>query len=474
MCLRQKPSVKLRSKLLHFPAIPVCLHHLPQQPGFILGLRFGRNTSAIGLATNPTLDPATPNFGWTDRGIVIQTTTTTNNAIDPVVRDESDNLWLVFGSYWSGINLVTSIATIERNWQDSEPAMAHDIMKLIQPATDPTPIVEHFRGIHGTELLTAAVSHFKLFDKLAEKSLSAAELRHQLGLAERPFVVLTTALSAMKLLRKERDGRFALTELAREHLVAGAPFDMSSYVGLAAQNPSVLEMVERLKTNRPRGSDKDAKGTEFIYREGTPSAMDEEESARRLTLSLSGRARNVAPLLAEAVPLDGVSILLDIGGGSGIYSYALLRRNPQLRGIILDRAEVNKVAREIADEFAVASRVEFMDGDMFAVAYPRNVDAVLLSNVLHDWDVAECRQLVGQAAEALAPGGQLIIHDVFLNDDMDGPLPVALYSAVLFALTEGRAYSGAEYRAWMEEAGLNPRPIVPTLIHCGALVGVKR
>jgi len=345
-------------------------------------------------------------------------------------------------------------------------------MKLARPATDPTPIVEHFRGIHATELLTAAVSHFKLFDLLANKPLGVTELCRHLNLAERPLVVLTTALSAMKLLRKERDGRFALTELAREHLVTGSPFDMSSYVGLAAQNPSVLEMVERLKTNRPRGSDKDAKGTEFIYREGTASAMDEEESARRLTLSLSGRARNVAPFLAEAVPLDGVSVLLDIGGGSGIYSYALLRRNPQLRGIILDRAEVNKVAREIADEFGVASRVEFVDGDMFTAAYPK-VDGVLLSNVLHDWDVAECRQLVRRAAAALAAGGQLIIHDVFLNDEMDGPLPVALYSAVLFALTEGRAYSGAEYRGWMEEAGLTPKPIVPTLIHCGALVGVK-
>ena len=68
---------------------------------------FGRNTSAIGLATNPTLDPGDPNFGWTDRGVVIQTTTADNyNAIDPaVVRDESGDLWLVFGSYWSGIKM---------------------------------------------------------------------------------------------------------------------------------------------------------------------------------------------------------------------------------------------------------------------------------------------------------------------------------------------------------------------------------
>ena len=33
---------------------------------------FAKNTSAIGHATNPTLDPADPNFKWTDHGKVIQ------------------------------------------------------------------------------------------------------------------------------------------------------------------------------------------------------------------------------------------------------------------------------------------------------------------------------------------------------------------------------------------------------------------
>ena len=70
-------------------------------------------------------------------------------------------------------------------------------------------------------------------------------------------------------------------------------------------------------------------------------------------------------------------------------------------------------------------------------------------------------------------GGRLVIHDVFLNDALDGPLPIALYSAALFTLTEGRAYSGAEYREWQRAAGLEPGEVVPTLIHCGLLVGVK-
>ena len=56
---------------------------------------------------------------------------------------------------------------------------------------------------------------------------------------------------------------------------------------------------------------------------------------------------------------------------------------------------------------------------------------------------------------------------------MDGPLPIALYSAALVSVTEGRAYSGAEYRQMLKAAGLTPQPIVPTLVHCGVLAGLK-
>jgi hypothetical protein len=97
-----------------------------------------------------------------------------------------------------------------------------------------------------------------------------------------------------------------------------------------------------------------------------------------------------------------------------------------------------------------------------------------LSNILHDWDVPECQTLIDRCAAALSPQGRLLIHDVFLNDALDGPLPIALYSAALFSLTEGRAYSAAEYRAWLESAGLKTKPVIPTLVHCGLLEGSKR
>ncbi len=199
--------------------------------------------------------------------------------------------------------------------------------------------------------------------------------------------------------------------------------------------------------------------------------MEKEGSARQLTLALAGRAKNVAPVLAERVPL-GRGGLVDVGGGTGIYSIAFLQRNPELRAIVLDRPEVLRIAREFAADYGVSDRMEFLEGDMFTAEIPP-ADVILLSNILHDWDVADCRALVQRCAASLRPGGRLLIHDVLLNDALDGPLAVACYSAQLFTLTEGRAYSALEYRAWLAEAGLQTDETIPILAHCHVISGSK-
>ncbi len=81
---------------------------------------FGSNTSAIGLATSPTLNPAQ----WKDQGMVIRSISGNNyNCIDPSAFQDSDGaLWLVFGSFWSGIKLV-QLDTLTGKPASSSPAL---------------------------------------------------------------------------------------------------------------------------------------------------------------------------------------------------------------------------------------------------------------------------------------------------------------------------------------------------------------
>jgi Glycosyl hydrolases family 43/Concanavalin A-like lectin/glucanases superfamily len=86
---------------------PDILHFNNQYYLYYAVSTFGSQVSAIGLATNPTLDPTDPAYHWTDRGPVISSTNgSVYNTIDPSFSwDNSGNLWMAFGSYWNGIYL---------------------------------------------------------------------------------------------------------------------------------------------------------------------------------------------------------------------------------------------------------------------------------------------------------------------------------------------------------------------------------
>ncbi|MEL7975715.1 arabinan endo-1,5-alpha-L-arabinosidase [Isoptericola sp. F-RaC21] len=107
---------------------------------------FGSNSSAIGLATASTLDPADPDFGWTDQGMVIRSTAGTDdyNAIDPgVVTDDDGRPWLFFGSFWGGIQRVSLAWPSGKPADDAEPVTVARRSGVPDPAIEAPYVAEH-------------------------------------------------------------------------------------------------------------------------------------------------------------------------------------------------------------------------------------------------------------------------------------------------------------------------------------------
>jgi hypothetical protein len=338
---------------------------------------------------------------------------------------------------------------------------------------DLAPITRHLRAAYSSRLLVAAVCHLKVFEQFADGPQSLLDLRQRLGLKDRPAKVLFPALCAMGLLQVDSSGRLSPTEQGR-HLISAVIPNLVDYVGLEANDPGVIETVQRLKHDGPtRGAEELA----YVMEKETRSLMDDPEASRQLTLALAGRARHLSPLVARALPrVEGH--LLDVAGGTGLFAYEWLLNNPGSTASVFDRPHVLTVAAEFLDQFCrsgrkgaegVKQRVEFIPGNMLEDELPR-ADVILAASLFHDWPEETCEALALRFADVLKSEGELWVHDAFLNDALDGPLAVTDYSAQLFWFTKGRAYSPNEYRAWFSRADLiSTGKIIPTLMDYGLL-----
>lgn len=342
---------------------------------------------------------------------------------------------------------------------------------------DLAPITRHLRAMYRSRLLVAAVGHLKVFEQFGDGPLSLAELQNKLGLAERPTMVLVPALCAMQLLEIDDSRNLTLTAQGR-HLQSSTHPNLTGYVGLEGDDPGCVDMALRLRNDGP--SDQSG-GTAYVKEGAEPSPMDDPELARMLTLALSGRAALLSPIVAKSLP-SGNGHLLDVAGGSGLFTYEWLLANPDATATVFDRPHVLTVAAEFLDAFCksdrpgaagVRERVQLVPGDMLSDPLPA-ADLLLAASLFHDWPSPTCELLAKRFALALKTGGEIWIHDAFMHDRFDGPLEVIDYSAQLFWFTKGRIYSRHEYRTWLTLAGLQPTSIeIATQMDYGLISATK-
>ncbi|WP_147077577.1 methyltransferase [Methylobacterium haplocladii] len=113
----------------------------------------------------------------------------------------------------------------------------------------------------------------------------------------------------------------------------------------------------------------------------------------------------------ERIDLAGHRRLLDLGGNSGEFAAQACRRATGLSATVFDLPVVCALGRENLSGRPEAARVRFQPGDMRRDPLPEGHDLVTFKSVLHDWPPEEACALLARAAQALAPGGRLVVYE---------------------------------------------------------------
>lgn len=339
------------------------------------------------------------------------------------------------------------------------------------PTGDPSQLLRFRDRQFAAELIAAALAKFDFFTWLnGNPGLSEKAVRELLGFHERPFDVLLTLCRACGLIENSDGGALVLTTLGKEYMVKDSPWYLGPYYEPIADTQATRDFVTVLKTGKPANWQAKQEGEDWH------ESMKDDGFAHDFTAIMDSRGVSIGQALAEALKPDltNRSSVLDVGGGSGVYASCLVSSNPHLGGVVMEQAPVDGMARDYIRKRGMQDSITVHSGDFFSDPWPDGHDVVLLSNVLHDWDFPKVERIMVKASEALPSNGILVIHEAFLNDQKNGPLPVAEYSALLMSITQGKCYTAGEYGGILQRLGFSVGPLKPSLADRGFIVATKQ
>jgi SAM-dependent methyltransferase len=146
--------------------------------------------------------------------------------------------------------------------------------------------------------------------------------------------------------------------------------------------------------------------------------------------------------------------LLDVGGGTGSWSIAVIRRNPHLRATVLELAPVARVARERVAAANLSARIEVAVGDAKTEPPPPGYDVVLVANLLHYWSPTDAEAVLGRIRGSAEAGTHLLLADFWTDPTHTDPVHAALMAGEFAVhLVDGDVYSVEEVRGWLARTG---------------------
>lgn len=320
-------------------------------------------------------------------------------------------------------------------------------------SNQPTPgrIMQLVTGYWATGILGAAASH-SLFTHLEEGADTADLLAEKAGISPRGVQALLDGLVSLELVEL-RDGRYRNTVEASTFLVEGRPSCLSSFAKLKlAHMGSLVTLPEVVRAGGPLSDATTEVADNPHWEEVVPAIAAQSVPVAMIAADLLR--------IAEA----GEISILDIGGGSGIYSAIWLELNPAARATQLDWGPVNAIARRLVAERGSADRFTCVDGDFHTTDFGSAAhDIAVYSHIAHQEGPEDNVAIFARVRTALKPGGTLVICDYVVDDDRSGPaFPLIFASEMLLKSKRGGTWRAADYREWLTKAGFEDISFQPT------------
>ena len=320
-------------------------------------------------------------------------------------------------------------------------------------SNQPTPerIMQLATGYWATGILGAAASH-SLFTHLEAGAGTADKLAAQAGISERGAQTLLDGLVSLGLIEL-RDGNYRNTAEAATYLVEGQPACLSSFAEFKlAEMGKLVALPDVVRTGGPVTN--------------VTVEVADNPHWEKVVQAIAAQSVPVAMIAADKLGLaeaEEVSIL-DIGGGSGIYSAIWLGLNPAARSTQLDWGPVNAMARRLVAERGAADRFTCIDGDFHTTDFGTAAyDVAVYSHIAHQEGPEDNVAIFAKVRGALKSGGTFVINDYIVEDDRSGPpFPLIFASEMLLKSKQGGTWRRADYHAWLVEAGFEHVSFQPT------------
>ena len=303
-------------------------------------------------------------------------------------------------------------------------------------------------GFVYSQVLLACVQ-LRLFDILAERPQTIAELSLRLAFAPAAVARLINAAAALRLVQCRDGDRFGLGVHGAALLANPAIAGMIEHHTLLYADLS--DPVSLLRgTGRPT-----ALSRYWPYALGKcPDALTADDVTPYSALMSSSQAL-IAEDVLDAWPLSRHRCLIDVGGGEGAFLIAAAARAPDLRLMLYDLPAVAERARTRLAASGLAHRATVACGDFLKCPLPPGADIVTLIRVLHDHDDDRAVTILRNVRNALPKDGVLLIAEPMCGTAATNTVGGAYFGFYLLAMGSGRPRCPHELASLLRASGFD-------------------